>query len=299
MVDKGVDGYKLESGLPNSWECPNCVKSGAAVKPEVKTEADIIDSGATPNKIIKLGKTASTASTASTGEPDKKPMSYGADSTYAGHQLFSVQGRSDQPKQELRTQLATQILSASQRPEIKREPPYVVRPPPRQLGAEEVYERRSAAGSDDAVDLKAERAVVLEVFKRLTTVDLSSCVLVCKAWAKIAQDPALWSAVKLQHKRVTSRFLSLIAQRQPTTLVLDWAVVGRQQLAWLLPRYGLNYFVLGEESVYKSTFVCNFSGFSKLASSLSPASSSTPASPRSAPSTAPCSPSSTSATSPT
>jgi hypothetical protein len=59
---------------------------------------------------------------------------------------------------------------------------------------------------------------------------------VCKAWTKIVQDPALWNSVKLSHKKITSHFLSLIVQRQPTKLILDWAVLGKQQLTWLLPR---------------------------------------------------------------
>ena len=73
VTDLGVDGYfKME--LPNSWECPKCVKNGDAVKPEVKTEEDVLGAGAcTPNKLIKLNSA-----------PSKKAMSYGADSTYSG-----------------------------------------------------------------------------------------------------------------------------------------------------------------------------------------------------------------------
>ena len=132
VTDTGVEGY-VKSELPNSWECPTCVRNGDAVKPEVKTEEDILGTGATPNKLIKLNNSAQQ-------QPNKRAMAYGADSTYTGHQLFQVQGRPDQSKQELRSQLATQILSAST--EVKREPQYVFRPPPMQLGAEEIYERR-------------------------------------------------------------------------------------------------------------------------------------------------------------
>ena len=128
VTDTGVEGY-IKSELPNSWECPTCVRNGDAVKPEVKTEEDILGTGATPNKLIKLNNSAQ--------QPNKRAMAYGADSTYTGHQLFQVQGRPDQSKQELRSQLATQILSAST--ELKKEPQYVFRPPPMQLGAEEIY----------------------------------------------------------------------------------------------------------------------------------------------------------------
>jgi hypothetical protein len=44
------------------------------------------------------------------------------------------------------------------------------------------------------------------------------------------------SAVKLSRKKITSHLLSLIVQRQPTRLALDFAVVSKQQLTWLLPR---------------------------------------------------------------
>ena len=53
---------------------------------------------------------------------------------------------------------------------------------------------------------------------------------------QIAQDPGLWSSVRLRGWRITSRQLTLIAQRQPEKLLLDCSQMGRQQLAWLLPR---------------------------------------------------------------
>ena len=100
------------------------------------------------------------------------------------------------------------------------------------LSAEEIYDRRK----EEKVELSKERGIMLDVFKMLGTVDLSHCVLVCKAWNKIIQDPSLWSAVKLSSRKITSHYLSLIVQRQPTKLVLDGSVVSKQQLTWLLPR---------------------------------------------------------------
>jgi hypothetical protein len=75
VTDKGVEGYvKME--LPNSWECPTCVKNGDAVKPEVKTEEEIIAAGGvTPSKMIKLSNPQ---------QQGKRAMTYGADSTYTG-----------------------------------------------------------------------------------------------------------------------------------------------------------------------------------------------------------------------
>ena len=41
---------------------------------------------------------------------------------------------------------------------------------------------------------------------------------------------------RLRGQRITSHSLSLIVQRQPEKIVLDCSQMGRQQLAWLLPR---------------------------------------------------------------
>lgn len=220
VTDVGVEGY-IKMELPNSWECPKCVKAGLATKLEPKIEDPNLPS---PAKLLKTesGEAA----------PIKKPMAYGADTNFSGYQLFSVQGRSDQPKHELRQKLADQIISASIHPH--KDPPFVVRPPPLQISAEEIYTRRQEGGQH--VDLKLERGIMLKVFQKLTTVDLSQCASVCRDWNKIIQDPSLWSVVKLSQMKITSHLLSLIVQRQPTSLILDWSIVGKQHLTWLLPR---------------------------------------------------------------
>ncbi len=86
------------------------------------------------------------------------------------------------------------------------------------------------------MDLLSESGVLLPVLTRLDTVDLSRCVTVCKAWSRICQDPQLWTCVRLMHRKITSHLLSLIVQRQPVKLCLDWSTVSKQQLTWLLPR---------------------------------------------------------------
>ncbi len=146
VTDLGVEGYvKMET--PNTWECPKCVKSGRAVKlesdslftpsglpvrppppPSQSGGGDAAaDDGPSPAKQIKTEEEGD-AEDPRPG-PDKKPVAYGADSTFTGPQLFTVRGRPDQPKHELRAALAKQIMSASSHPQ--REPPYVVRPPPK------------------------------------------------------------------------------------------------------------------------------------------------------------------------
>ena len=59
---------------------------------------------------------------------EKKPITSGSDaSTVGGYQMFSVKGRSDQPKYLMRTQLSEQILAASTADTKKAK--YVFRPP--------------------------------------------------------------------------------------------------------------------------------------------------------------------------
>ncbi len=251
ITDLGVEGY-IKMEMPNTWECPKCVKAGRAVKLEstalftpsglpvkgmAPPVAAVVDGGggaaADGPSPAKMPKTEAEGEGGHEhAEPDKKPMPYGPDSTFSGPQLFCVRGTSDQPKHELRAALAKQIMAASTKP--LREPPYVVRPPPKErLEVDEIWDRRRAG---EEVDLLLERGVMLPVFARLGTVDLSRCVTVCKRWTKIIQDPLLWSAVKLSRKKITSHLLSLVVQRQPVKLYLDFSIISKQQLSWLLPR---------------------------------------------------------------
>ena len=68
------------------------------------------------------------------------------------------------------------------------------RPPPVDLKASDVYERRKRPDHD--VHLAFEPCVLLPVFRKLNTTDLANCAVACKAWNKIAQDPSLWTSVR-------------------------------------------------------------------------------------------------------
>ena len=54
--------------------------------------------------------------------------------------MFQAKGHSDMPKSELRSQLSDQIISASSQPLKK--PQYVFRPPPPNLSANDIWDRR-------------------------------------------------------------------------------------------------------------------------------------------------------------
>jgi hypothetical protein len=209
LTDYGVDGF-IRLDLPNSWECPKCIKD------RIKS-GDNVD-GPSPNKVVK---------TEADDDDAKKTVSSGSDANLTGYQLFSVKGRSDQPKHVLRTQLAEQILAASS--QDTRKAKFVFRPAPIKDDPEPLFKL-------DPPELKFQRLIMLPVFQQLTTTDLSNCSQVCKSWNKILQDPSLWTTVRLQQRKITSHLLSLIVQRQPVKLVLDFCTVSKQQLSWLLPR---------------------------------------------------------------
>uniref|UniRef100_A0A0K2TRG6 [histone H3]-dimethyl-L-lysine(36) demethylase n=1 Tax=Lepeophtheirus salmonis TaxID=72036 RepID=A0A0K2TRG6_LEPSM len=214
MTDYGVQGF-VRMDLPNSWECPKCIKLGIK-----KEEQEMNDEP--PTKSPK----------AENSNVLRKPVSVGCDANFTGYQLFSVKGKSDQSKGTMRLQLAEQILSASTHPAKK--PSYVFRPPPKEVSSPEtIYELRKAYKD---VDLLAESSIILPIFQQLTLIDLSVCSQVCRAWHKIAQDPSLWNKVAITRKKINSRILSLITSRQPVRLNLDWCTSNKQQLAWLIPR---------------------------------------------------------------
>ena len=221
VTDYGIDGY-IKMDLPNSWECPRCIKirEDAKAKLEPKDEPDAAV-GLLPPKMPKIEPE----------DPLRRKVSSGSDANIAGsYQLFSVKGTSDQPKHVLRAQLSDQIMSAASQPLKK--PQYVFRPPPNEPSTEHVYEKRKKS----EVDLRLEPCIMLPIFQRLNTTDLANCAVTCKAWNKITQDPSLWSTVRLCSWRISSHLLSLIVQRQPEQLILDCSQISRQQLAWLLPR---------------------------------------------------------------
>ena len=210
VTDYGVDGF-IRMDLPNSWECPRCVRD-RKLKEEAEEEP--------PAKAIKTEDE----------EIEKKPISSGSDANMltGGYQLFSVKAKADQPKYAMRTQLAEQILAASSKTDTKKAK-YIFRPPALQADFDPLFKMSLA-------ELKLQRLILLPIFQRLRTSDLPNCALVCKSWNQAMQDPSLWTNVRFQSWKITSHILSLIVQRQPLGLHLDFCSVSKQQLSWLLPR---------------------------------------------------------------
>ena len=84
---------------------------------------------------------------------------------------FQFLGTSDQPKQELRLQLAEKIMAASTKTLIK--PKYVFRPPPLIEAVDAVYERLKKSTPEAPVHIYEELSVMLPVFQLLTSSELA------------------------------------------------------------------------------------------------------------------------------
>ena len=138
-----------------------------------------------------------------------------------------MKGKSDQPKHVLRTQLAEQILAASS--QETRKSKYVFRPAPFKEDPQPLFKMNLS-------ELKLQKLIMLPVFQKLPTNDLANCALVCKSWKQILQDPSVWNKVQFESWKITSHILSLIVQRQPVKLSLNFCTISKQQLTWLLPR---------------------------------------------------------------
>ena len=95
VTDYGVNGF-IKMDVPNSWECPRCIKAkeelkeqmaaAAESKEEVKTEQPPlapVGGGPPVAKILKLEP--------ANNDPLRRPVSSGSDANVAGaYQLFSV-----------------------------------------------------------------------------------------------------------------------------------------------------------------------------------------------------------------
>ena len=91
VTDYGVEGF-IKMDLPNSWECPRCIKAIQDKKEKEKEEENIKeeqtstgpDGQPLPPKIPKLEPPAPQ-------DPLRRPISSGSDANVAGaYQLFSV-----------------------------------------------------------------------------------------------------------------------------------------------------------------------------------------------------------------
>ncbi|XP_047483967.1 uncharacterized protein LOC125035795 isoform X2 [Penaeus chinensis] len=208
-----ADGIVNED-LPNSWECPECVKEGY-------------------NKEYKHNRVPSSrTSTAGSDTGDIKTPQ-----VLIGSAVEALDAAP--PHMPTWEQLQARVS----RPLVR--PMWVVRPtPPLPDEEEEEEEEDEESGSDGESRTAARepppptmnRSVMLPVFHHLSVQDLKVVMQVCRAWAQWAIHPALWKAISLSHKRIHATHLEGVVRRQPRSLDLSWAKISAEQFSWLLAR---------------------------------------------------------------
>lgn len=125
-------------------------------------------------------------------------------------------------KNALRAQLAQQIIQSSNK-QLKK-PIFPVRPagplPP----------------SPSHGNLVLDHSVLLSLFKFLPHDTLVTCSLVCKTWAQVSVDPTLWRRMNCAEHKLSASLLMAIVRRQPEHLILDWTILAKRQLSWMIAR---------------------------------------------------------------
>ena len=126
-------------------------------------------------------------------------------------------------KNALRAQLAQQIIQSSTKPLKK--PIYPVRPagPPQST-------------PNHNGNLILDQKVLRSVFKYLPHDTLVTCSLVCKTWSQISVDPSLWKKMNCSEHKLSASLLMAIVRRQPEHLILDWTILAKRQLSWIIAR---------------------------------------------------------------
>lgn len=126
-------------------------------------------------------------------------------------------------KSSLRNQLAQQIINSTNKPLKK--PMYPVRP---------------ACPSNNITSQPGNHALdptcLLKIFTYLSPETLVTCSLVCKQWCTIAVDPVLWKKMDCSQYKLSASLLMAIVRRQPERLSLDWTILAKRQLNWMIVR---------------------------------------------------------------
>lgn len=160
---------------------------------------------------------------------DQHGHANGVSAVRNNHNLDDLSSSHEPRKSDLRTQLAYQMISSSNK--ALRRPIYPIRPA--------VIKPTSAAPlmiKPQNTGPVVERTWLLNIFSYMTPLDLAQCALVCRAWSNISSDPSLWKRMDVSGKRLTGACLMNIVRKQPLVLILDWTAVAKRQLTWLVVR---------------------------------------------------------------
>lgn len=134
-----------------------------------------------------------------------------------------VDTAANRKKPSLRNQLASQIISSSGK-QLKK-PIYPVRPA-----------HPSLLVPVQANNLALDQTCLLHIFKYLSPETLVACSQVCKLWCTVSVDPSLWKTMDCSQYKLSASLLMAIVRRQPENLILDWTVLVKRQLAWIITR---------------------------------------------------------------
>lgn len=126
-------------------------------------------------------------------------------------------------KNALRTQLAQQIIQSSNK-QLKK-PIFPVRPAGPSLPM-----------PTNNGNLIQDHTVLLSVFKYLPPDTLVTCSLVCKTWSEVSVNPQLWRKMNCTEHKLSASLLKAIVRRQPEHLVLDWTLLEKMKLQWIIGR---------------------------------------------------------------
>jgi F-box/leucine-rich repeat protein 10/11 len=132
-------------------------------------------------------------------------------------------------KNQIRAQLAQQIVQSSNK-QLKK-PNYPVRPADRPCTSSS-FSSPSVVNGNYALDHK----LLLLIFKHLPQDVLVCCSLVCKSWAQVSVDPSLWKKMNCSEHKLSASLLMAIVRRQPLHLILDWTILAKRQLSWIIAR---------------------------------------------------------------
>lgn len=134
-----------------------------------------------------------------------------------------IESNVSRKKSTLRTQLAQQIIGSTNK--VLKKPSYVVRPG-----------NVSMSTNSQSANYALDPTCMLVVFRYLPSETLVTCSMVCKTWSTLSVDPILWKRMNCSHHKLSSSLLAAIVRRQPEHLILDWTILAKRQLAWVIAR---------------------------------------------------------------
>ncbi|XP_045134294.1 lysine-specific demethylase 2A-like [Portunus trituberculatus] len=263
-----ADGIVNED-VPNSWECPECVKEGYNKEykhnrvPSSRVSGAGSDTGGlktpqilseTEDNDVKV-KIEDLDAEIEREEKRQQEEAAAREACAGGGGVGGGGGGGGVGEVKIKQEGAGQDAASPHMPSWEQlqarvshplvRPTWVVRPvPPPPEDEDDEEDEDEESGSDGESRPAAReppppalrRAVMVPVFHHLSRRDLCMAMQVCRAWALWALTPSLWASISLASTRLTRTHLAGVVRRQPARLCLSWARLDTEQLSWLLAR---------------------------------------------------------------